>query len=70
MLQDTKQFLSVSCAAVIRQYVKMGGVDIADPLMKYYRIFLKTKKWTVKAIYHFVDIAVCKSWQEYRKDAA
>lgn len=36
----------------------MGGVDIVDQQMKYYRIFIKTKKWSEKVIIHFLDLAL------------
>jgi len=46
----------------------MGGVDFLDQLMSYYRVFIKSKKWTLRVIFHFVDVAVCASWLEYKKD--
>ena len=46
----------------------MGGVDLLDQLISYYRIFIKSKKWTLRVIFHFVDVAVCASWIEYRKE--
>ncbi|XP_047107926.1 piggyBac transposable element-derived protein 3-like [Schistocerca piceifrons] len=47
----------------------MGGVDLFDQLMPYYRIFIKSKKWTLRAIFHAVDFAVVQRWLEYRKNA-
>jgi hypothetical protein len=35
----------------------MGGVDICDQLMEIYRTFLKTKKWTLKVILNFTNLA-------------
>ena len=37
----------------------MGGVDLLDQLLSYYRIFIKSKKWTLRFIFHFIDLAVC-----------
>ncbi|XP_049954845.1 piggyBac transposable element-derived protein 3-like [Schistocerca serialis cubense] len=48
----------------------MSGVDLFDQLMSYYRIFIKSKKWTLRAIFHAVDFAVEQSWLEYRKNAS
>lgn len=50
--------------------MNMGGVDLLDQLIQYYRIFLKSKKWTLRAIMHFTDVAICASWLEYRKDCS
>ncbi|XP_049782671.1 piggyBac transposable element-derived protein 3-like [Schistocerca cancellata] len=48
----------------------LSGVDLFDQLMSYYRIFIKSKKWTLRAIFHAVDFAVEQSWLEYRKNAS
>ena len=45
----------------------MGGVDLLDQLISYYRISIKTRKWTLKMIAHALDLAVCNAWLEYRK---
>lgn len=46
----------------------MGGVDLLDQFLSYYRIFIKSNKWTLRIIFHFVDVAVVQSWIEYKKD--
>lgn len=46
----------------------MGGVDLLDQLISYYRVFIKSRKWPLRVIFHFMDFAVCASWIEYRKD--
>lgn len=46
----------------------MGGVDISDQMMEYYRISLKSRKWTTKVSQHFIDLAIVNSWMEYRAD--
>lgn len=46
----------------------MGGVDKMDFLLSLYRIFIRSKKWTLKIFDHFIDLAVCNSWLEYRMD--
>lgn len=65
-----RKHISVPYPEIVRRYnSNMGGVDVADQSMEYYRIFIKTKKWTVKAVFHMVDMAICNSWREYREDA-
>lgn len=64
-----KKYIEIKCPSVIVNYNKhMGGVDICDQLMEYYRTFRKTKKWTIKMMHHFIDLAVVNSWMEYRVD--
>lgn len=46
-----------------------GGVDILDQLMEYYRTFYKTRKWSVKVIHHFFDLAIVNAYQEYKRAA-
>ncbi len=57
------------CPAVIDHYnKKMGGVDVLDQLMEYYRTFIKTRKWTLKCFLHFFDLDMTNAWLEYRSD--
>lgn len=39
-----------------------------DFLLSLYRISIRSKKWTLKMFDHFIDLAICNSWLEYRKD--
>ena len=47
----------------------MGGVDKMDFLIQLYRIFIRSRKWTLRVIFHFVSVAVNNSWLEYQRDA-
>lgn len=46
----------------------MGGVDLLDQMIQYYRSHIRTRKWTVRAMMHFMDLAMTAAWMEYRKD--
>jgi hypothetical protein len=46
----------------------MGGADICDQLLEAYRTFLKTNKWTLKIIIHFIVLASANVCLEYKED--
>jgi len=48
----------------------MGGVDKLDFLLKIYRTFIKSKKWTLRIMTHCIDMSLANSWLEYKKDCA
>lgn len=65
----TKRYVEVSAPKVIERYNQhMGGVDVLDQQMEYYRTFIKTNKWTLKILIHFLDLAIVNSWRLYRND--
>lgn len=67
--KTSRSYKDVQCPNVVQMYNgKMGGVDLLDQSMEYYRTFFRTRKWTVKVILHFFDLAIVNSWQEYRRD--
>lgn len=33
-----------------------------------YRIFIKSRKWTLRLIFHAFDLAIVNSWFKYRRD--
>lgn len=60
----------IECPEVVYLYNKsMGGVDKHDQLVSYYRTFIKSKKWTLRMLFHIFDMAVVNSWLEYKRDA-
>lgn len=63
-------FIDVSAPKTIANYNRyMGGVDILDQSMEYYRTFIKTRKWTLKVILHFFDLALCNAWRLYKLES-
>jgi hypothetical protein len=65
-----KSLVFIECPEVVYLYNKsMGGVDKHDQLVSYYRTFIKSKKWTLRMLFHIFDMAVVNSWLEYKRDA-
>jgi hypothetical protein len=44
----------------------MGGFDLLDQLISFYRIFIKSKKWTLRVVDYFIEVAFCASWIQYK----
>lgn len=63
------KYLQVPRPNIIKSYNdSMGGIDLIDRMISYYRMSAKTKKWTVKTILHLIDLAIANSWILYRED--
>lgn len=65
----SRSYIDISAPKIVQNYnMHMGGVDVLDQLMEYYRTFIKTKKWTLKVLIHFVDLALVNAWRLYKND--
>ncbi|KAF3693491.1 Chimeric ERCC6-PGBD3 protein Chimeric CSB-PGBD3 protein [Channa argus] len=63
------QYVAVSRPSIVHEYnLKMGGVDLADRMISYYRMSARTKKWTMCMLMHFTDLVLANSWLLYCKD--
>lgn len=66
-----RKYIEVNQPAVVKSYnINMGGVDLLDRVIGNYAIRTRTRKWTIRAIFHFLDFVSAASWLEYREDAA
>ncbi|KAA0721343.1 hypothetical protein E1301_Tti019757 [Triplophysa tibetana] len=64
-----KQYVSVRRPIIVCEYNnKMGGVDLIDRMLSYYRMSVCTRKWTLRMLMHFTDVALANSWLLYRRD--
>ncbi|KAL3225401.1 hypothetical protein MRX96_025830 [Rhipicephalus microplus] len=69
--ETKREHILVKQPEVIAKYNRsMGGVDKMDFLLSLYRTKIRSKKWTLRAIFHFVDLAVCNAWMEYLRENA
>ncbi|KAK3887616.1 hypothetical protein Pcinc_008320 [Petrolisthes cinctipes] len=64
-----KQFIEVSCPNVVLEYNKfMGGVDLLDGFVAYYRTKLRSKKYYMRFFFHLLDMVTVNGWLQYRRD--
>ena len=65
-----KQHLEVKRPAVIERYNKyMGGVDLCDRMISYHKMGARTRRWHLRVISHFIDLALSNCWIEGRLDS-
>lgn len=61
--KQQKIYVEVNRPSIVKEYNdSMGGVDLLDRIISYYRINARTRKWTVRLIFHMVDFAVASGW--------
>ena len=67
--KEQKQKVTVTRPAIVRTYnAHMGGIDLNDRFISYYRTSIRTRKWPVRVFAHFLDLAVVNSWVMYMRD--
>ena len=45
----------------------MGGVDLYDQMMVYYRMAFRSRKYYLRLVFHMIDMCVINSWLLYRR---
>lgn len=64
-----KKYVTAKRPSIMSEYIsKMGGVDMSDRMINYYRRSVRTKKWTIRMLMHFTDLALVNAWFLYCKD--
>lgn len=59
--------IEISRPEIVRKYnTYMGGVDLLNQMISYCRIYIRSKKWTLRVESHFIDFALVNSWIEYK----
>lgn len=65
-----KQIIEVPRPFIVKDYnTHMGGVDLHDQLMAYYRMSFRSKKYYQRLIFHMIDMTVINSWLLYKREA-
>ena len=60
----------ITCPKMVHQYHKfMGGVDLNDMLLSYYRIKLRSNKWYMPIFYYLMKISVTNGRLLYRRQS-
>lgn len=63
-----KRSLEVQCPAIVSEYNRfMGGVDLLGSNVGRGKVKLKSRKWTLRIFYHFLDLMVVNAWIFYRR---
>ena len=66
--KKTRSYITVRRPAVVKAYnACMGGVDLNDRMIALYRAGAKSKKWTIKTMLHFIDMAAVNAWILHRR---
>ena len=64
-----KETIKIKCPNLVQEYNRhMGGVDLIDSLLGYYRNKIKSKKWYHLIFFHLIDMVIANAWILWRKN--
>lgn len=67
-ISKEKMHKQIKCPSVVLIYnVHMGGVDLLDSMLGYYRITIRSKKWYLRLFFHMLDLTVVNAWLLFRR---
>ncbi|XP_037803051.1 piggyBac transposable element-derived protein 2-like [Penaeus monodon] len=68
--KKSKDYVDVPIPHIVRMYNEhMGGVDLHDQLLSYYRMSFRSKRYYMRLVFHMIDITVINCWLLYRRAA-
>ncbi|XP_049809183.1 piggyBac transposable element-derived protein 3-like [Schistocerca nitens] len=68
LFRKEKEHKMVPCPHSVMIYNDyIGGVDLLDSMLGYYRIQIRSKKWYLNIFFHLVDLACVNSWLLWRR---
>lgn len=63
-----KKHVKIPCPQSVKVYnAYMGGVDLLDAMLGFYRIKIRSKKWYLKIVFHVLDRAAVNAWLLWRR---
>lgn len=63
-----KQYKDITSPQAVDVYnQQMGGVDLLDSMLGYYRIHLRSRQWYKRIFFHMMDITLVNSWLLWRR---
>lgn len=60
-----KEIVSPQAVDVYNQH--MGGVDLLDSMLGYYRIHLRSRQWYKRIFFHMIDMCIVNAWLLWRR---
>ncbi len=64
-----KRYVAITRPSIVYEYnSRMGRVDLNDRMMSFHGMSTCTRKWTVRMLIQFTDLALANSWLLYCRD--
>ncbi|XP_046982234.1 piggyBac transposable element-derived protein 3-like [Schistocerca americana] len=66
--REHKKKIDVPQPVAVKLYNEnMGGVDLCDRFLSYYRCYIHTSKWPVRMFNHFIHLMIVNCWVMYHR---